>query len=549
MVVHGKREDASFRHARRCRKCNHNSSVFTLLANDVPTSMIHNFYLTVIICMLHSIIRNCSNVSCFTTRYSASRRIHSTAASDLLFTESNFGTLKNRRISRSPPTFHTLSSSTDDYYQKVDDKFHKLETSKGRPKGRVGPTISSRSYWESMDDFDNDSDSHEDLQQETSSHPNEVRIDNDVLEWEKCSTPAGTAWVLLPPLSVTKPTCVVHFVGGTFMGSAPHIWYCTLLHDLVRHTSCAIIATSIPITVTRSPLNHVRLSTQLLEQFRIAYRDVIVDEYGSDILQSVSICGIGHSLGARLLAVLATSTLGEIQASKKGQLSLSYKSMVLISFTNYGAAAGIPGIANLYRKSRMVERQNQQPKANPKFSRRGGNWWDINDENEHNFDNGDSLSEILHEVSEVVQAGATSLQNALTPPSKSLEFYPTPELLWTAIKHNGRYTIPQTLIIQFDDDDIDQSALLATLIVNCSDVKFARIRGTHLTPISIHNNGNGVRPTRSENESLLQQINSRAGRVLVKSLQGRELSKRNEESLLELKQSIARYIIEIVTKE
>ncbi len=409
-----------------------------------------------------------------------------------------------------------------------------------------------RPYWESPDDIDEDLHSRQQQPQEPF-QSNEL-LGDDILEWEKYVTNSGTAWILLPPLSVTKPTCIIHFVGGTFMGSSPHIWYRSFLQDLVRHTSCAIVATSIPVTIARSPLNHVRLSTQLLDQFRSVYQDVIVDEYGRDVIQAVPICGMGHSLGARLLAVSTTLTLGHIQPSRKGQALLSYKAMILISFTNYGAAAGIPGVATLSKKSRNIERQAQRQRKTSKRNKMDTKWWDDDDDSDYggyDFDDNDddSWSTIWNEVADIIQLGATSVQNALTPPSEALEFYPTPEQLWTAIQTNGRYNIQHTLLVQFDDDEIDQSSRLATTIMNCSDVKFARLRGTHLTPITRKNDpADADERTRSQSVSFLQQVNSHAERMLVKTLQGRQDTKRNVVAFLELRQSIARYITEIVTK-
>lgn len=380
----------------------------------------------------------------------------------------------------------------------------------------------ARPYWD--DEVENE------WTDEQSPYTVATALEKDVLEWEKCATTAGTAWILLPPPTVEKPTAILHFVGGTFMGSAPNIWYRTLLQDIVRHTSCAVVATSIPITVTRSPLDHVRLSTQLQRQFQTAFQYVLTDEYGATTLQSVPLCGLGHSLGARLMVVLAT--LG----GKPRNRIPPYKSFILISFTNFGAAAGIPGIAQLYRRSRMFEQQQQEEEGEERSSnrRRQDDWWDEDDDAD--------WRDLWHEVTATVKAGTARVQYALTPSSTSLEFYPSPEQLWKAVKDDGRYTVPQTLVVQFDDDEVDQSSLLATAIVNSSDVKFARVRGTHLTPVSASD-------VNSSSNAWLQQVNSRAGRLLTKALQGRWHLRHNAEALLELRQSIARYITEVVTKE
>lgn len=364
-------------------------------------------------------------------------------------------------------------------------------------------------------------------------------LEKDVLEWEKCTTSAGTAWVLLPPPSVATPTAILHFVGGTVTGSAPNVWYRTLLQDLVRHTSCAVLATSIPVTITQSPLDHVRVAANLRRQWLAAYQDILVDEYGSAALQSVPVCGLGHSLGARLLTVLATLGGSRTTADDTRLPPQPYKSFVLMSFTNFGAAAGIPGVAQLFRKSRVVEGRRREPREG---SRRRTDdeedWWEGDDDDDDGYDA--DWSDLWNELSGVVRAGTARVQSALTPASKSLEFHPTPEQLWKAIREDGRYTVPQTLVVQFDDDEVDQSSLLAAAIVNSSDVKFARLRGSHLTPVSVTDDDDDGDNT----------INSRVGRLLMKALQGRRKSRPNDvEALIALRQSIARYISDVVTKE
>jgi Protein of unknown function (DUF1350) len=133
--------------------------------------------------------------------------------------------------------------------------------------------------------------------------------------WEQCSTPdnAGAASVLLPPSDVGRPSCIIHFIGGTLFGSTPTIWYKNLLEDIVQNTNAVVIATSIPITLFSSPLQHIDLAKRCYKQFKTAYRTIVLDEYCYDgetseeqFALKVPICGIGHSLGARLLTVLTT---------------------------------------------------------------------------------------------------------------------------------------------------------------------------------------------------------------------------------------------------
>lgn len=357
---------------------------------------------------------------------------------------------------------------------------------------------------------------------------------NDKLDWESCSTDAGTAHVLLPPPSTDRPTIVLHFVGGTFFGSSPSVWYRRVLEEIVQNTQAAVIATSVPVTLWQSPLQHVRLSRQIERQFQTAWREILLDEYGEELSQ-VPVCGLGHSLGSRLLTVLAT--LGESAPDPKGRPTWKppiYSSYILISFTNYGAGAGIPGIYQLNRASRRLEREAREDKQRKKARRRD----DFYDED---FDEDDEdWSEILDDLQSVFQEQAGRVRRALTPGSKELEFFPSPEQLWKALTFDHRYKIPETLVVQFDDDEIDQSAKIATLVKADSNVRFARLRGTHLTPVAIGDT--------SKEKKAWYDINSRTGKVLAKLILGKRRKESNEQASRELRQTITSYITEVASR-
>ena len=341
----------------------------------------------------------------------------------------------------------------------------------------------------------------------------------EVLEWEPCSTEKdGTAWVLLPPLSVQRPTAVVHFCGGTWLGSAPHIWYGRFLRDLVKHTSCVVIATTIPVTIFQT-LDHVRLAKKVSRQFETAYEEIVLDEYGVLHNQTPTVA-IGHSLGARLLVV--KSTLGERVGSPR--LPPPYRSAVLLSFTNHAAAAGIPGLAQLYQSAQTLQDPRREPTGRRKRRRR---------------DREDDLGALWNQVSESLQAGTHQLRSALTPPPDALEFYPSPDDLWDAVssEKGSRYNIPQTLLVQFDNDPVDQSSRLATAIAG--NVRFCRLRGTHLTPVGLAAGGDD-----GESDDEETSRDEPLGRLLARATMDR-----NPESMRALRQSVVRYIMDVATKE
>lgn len=366
----------------------------------------------------------------------------------------------------------------------------------------------------------------------------EFALQRDVLEWESFETDHGTAHLLLPPPSVSLPVTIIHFTGGTFFGSAPALWYRRLLEDLVRHTQAAVVATSIPVTVLQSPLEHVTLAKRVQKQFQVAWRDVLLDEYGPD-LRDVPVCAMGHSLGARLMIVLET-----LQRPPPSWAPPKYKAAVLMSFTNYGAAAGIPGVNQLRKSSRKIEQQQQSAQARPvRKQRRDSNrndydyFGDVEDDDEE-----EEWQEIVQDFKDSLSQQTLKMRQALTPASRDLEFYPSPTQLWEALDSSDRYNIPQTLIVQFDQDVIDQSAKLTASIQNCTDIKFARLRGTHLTPVSSQGD-----PSREA--GLLDTINSKLTKTMGKLLRGRRNDQANEVAFRELRQSLARYVTEVVTKD
>ena len=367
--------------------------------------------------------------------------------------------------------------------------------------------------------------------------------------WEKCAD--GKTWVLLPPSYVSKPTAVVHWVGGTFFGSSPKLWYKSLLEGIVKATQCAVVATAIPVALFRNPLQHVSLTKQLQRQFENAVLDVLEDEYG-DFLSSneVPIVGMGHSLGARLLMV--SSTLGGGSNNRRG--IPDYKSYVLMSFTNYGASVSVPGVEQLLAERRSLDDKqddlfdnNQGRRGRNAFRRRGrrnDDWLDYDD---------DDYDDDRYVLEESIRNQATRFKDALTPRSEELEFYPTPDQLWKAITTYDRYTIPQTLLIQFEDDPVDQSARLASSLVNSSSVYFARLKGNHLTPVSAESQQQ--RQGRDyyydeddEDDGWLRMLPSKASQLLWKAIQGKSAREKSASNMRDLRQSIVRYLMDVATK-
>ena len=243
--------------------------------------------------------------------------------------------------------------------------------------------------------------------------------------------------------------------------------------------------------------------------------------------------------------------------------------MCLISFTNYGAKVGIPGVAALRKQSKKREQDNdknnksvQRSRGRKSVSNNRYSYYDKYDDSYDLDDNGSTAdeewAELVEELQETVSEQANRIQTALTPNAKDLEFVPSPDRLWKAIREDARYNVNTTLVVQFDDDPIDQSSQLAQALhaTNSSDVRFARLRGNHLTPVSVtdnnhDDNGNSNSETggaRARSRVPLQTSAGRFGAVIEKTIKGNSKNRRDKIAMRDLRLSIISYITDVVTK-
>ncbi len=295
--------------------------------------------------------------------------------------------------------------------------------------------------------------------------------------------------------------------------------------------------------VTANPLDHLSLAKAILKEFNNAYRDVILDEYCLDYdndreiedFMRIPIVGIGHSLGARIQAVSCSHphlSKRYLSMGKGNRLIRSGREgMIYLGFANWGASSSIPGVATLdqtvqRRKQRRVA--EQQDRRGEGVGRREDVWdnrsrrkrQDImygDDMRERNgrYDKYDAvdldLADIFGDVLSSIANGAKQMGEAITPQAEDLEFAPTPDELWDALSDpDGWYSrsCQNNLIVQFEDDPIDQGSRLARTLLKAyvtpdknltspgtgnfsndervHEVKFARLLGGHLTPVTLH---------------------------------------------------------------
>jgi len=139
------------------------------------------------------------------------------------------------------------------------------------------------------------------------------------MEWQEFSG----SWVLTPP----HPLGIIHFLGGAFVATAPHITYRWLLEKLARQ-GYIIIATSFLNT-----LDHKAIAVNVQNRLEnILYR--LEYKQGIDI-NYLPIYGLGHSMGCKLHLLIGSL----LKVERAGN--------ILISFNNYPLKKAIPFAENI----------------------------------------------------------------------------------------------------------------------------------------------------------------------------------------------------------
>lgn len=341
-------------------------------------------------------------------------------------------------------------------------------------------------------------------------------------------------------------------------------------------------------TVNNNPLDHLHLARVVQKEFNNAYRDVIIDEYCHDFnseeqveefMTNVPIVGIGHSLGARIQAVSCShpDIVRYLAMGKGGSLIRSGREgMIYLGFANWGASASIPGVESLEQVVRTRERSarledqyrrgtgSREDVYGGRRRRRGFNddlrrryGQDYDRYSQYDVEDLD-LADVFGVIFSGVAKGAKQIGNALTPDVKDLEFKPSPDELWDGLSSSSdgySSSCQNTLIVQFDEDPIDQGSRLARTLLNVSnktdslknepstslhDVKFARLKGGHLTPVSFRDGIAKILPSKalavltSSSDYLVQQLGDETSKS----------SRRQQKELADVVDTVASYIRE-----
>ncbi|NWF60175.1 MAG: DUF1350 family protein [Fischerella sp.] len=125
-------------------------------------------------------------------------------------------------------------------------------------------------------------------------------------------------WVLIP----RNPIGIIHFLGGAFVATAPHITYRLLLESIVEK---GYIVVATPFVNT---LDHRAIAEQVLLNFERAL--VRLEDRGALGKSYLPIYGVGHSMGCKLHLLIGSL----FPVERAGN--------ILVSFNNYAAREAIP---------------------------------------------------------------------------------------------------------------------------------------------------------------------------------------------------------------
>ncbi|MDF5718528.1 MAG: DUF1350 family protein [Rhizonema sp. NSF051] len=134
------------------------------------------------------------------------------------------------------------------------------------------------------------------------------------MDWKEISG----SWVLIP----RNPIGIIHFLGGAFVATAPHLTYRWLLEQLASK-GYVVIAT--PFVNT---LDHSAIAKSVLLNFDRALERL--HEEGALRKRYLPIYGVGHSMGCKLHLLIGSL------------LPVERAGNILISFNNYAARDAIP---------------------------------------------------------------------------------------------------------------------------------------------------------------------------------------------------------------
>ena len=308
----------------------------------------------------------------------------------------------------------------------------------------------------------------------------------------------GGCSVLLP--RERTPKSIIHFVGGFVAGSAVTVTYGRMLAALAN-SGHLIVATPIPAV----DLNHGNVAAGVSTAFSNCYKLNIMPLLGATG-KDVPIIGLSHSLGGKLTILM--------NSKKQDRKTLPPRAAnIFLAFNNYGvedninlgktqAAKASPEIQKILEAidrpevQKLLENAKEDKMINEVFSTFfkkqnptptpsavGEDSKETkNTSNDAISDMGDKMASIINDLGNQLGVDIAQKVSEFTKDVPAqLEFIPDSTETWQLLQEG--YNIQKNYMIQFEDDDIDQSNELAMkLRKRGCDAKIKSLAGNHLTP-------------------------------------------------------------------
>ncbi|KAL8536604.1 hypothetical protein ACS0TY_011978 [Phlomoides rotata] len=273
--------------------------------------------------------------------------------------------------------------------------------------------------------------------------------------------------LVIPPAKGKKPKALIKFLGGAFIGAVPEVTYSYLL-GLLANEGFLII--SVPYNVT---FDHEQVTREIYERFHACLDSILttgLPEISAAEIADLPFYSIGHSNGA-LLQVLTGSYFCEKIP----------KANAIISYNNRPASEAVPYFEQL---GPVVKQMMPVIETSPVYSIA----------QTVSVDGLRTLIDVAERVLPGYDPEATmsltkfvdQLPGVFNQVTQGIsEFKPTPSENLDCFKK--LYNIPQTLLVKFDFDTIDETDLLEETLkprVESYGGKLEKVvlRGTHITP-------------------------------------------------------------------
>ena len=260
------------------------------------------------------------------------------------------------------------------------------------------------------------------------------------------------AFVMYPPERVPA-LGVVHFVGGAFVGAAPHFAYGTFLEALA---SKGLVVVATPYTTS---FDHLRIADECHFLFDRAVRCL-----GPEF-QQLPVWGVGHSLGALVQLLVSARYPG---FPRRGN--------VLMGFNNRPASDSVPLLAPVIAPSATLLGPILHQIADSPFTAPA----------QQLLDQARRLSPgIVRQLLPLVE----QLQSMYMDVAQGTrEFIPAPDETRRILQ--AYYRVPRNMLIKFRGDSIDESTDLASLLSSASpvsgnlDLALKIVPGDHNKPLA-----------------------------------------------------------------